>query len=115
LIGTAYSRRKFKPQVRMTVDEAVRETYPLAFRYGESESFCKEATHVFIGKDIRACGIVRQLYDIVPPIIGPNQNRLRATFHLPYVFVGRENGVRTRMKAIFKGTKLNETQLFLQT
>jgi hypothetical protein len=71
-IGTAYSRRKFEPQVRMTVDETVRETYPLGFRYGEPDSFCKEATHVFIGKDIRACGIVRQLYNIVPAIIGSN-------------------------------------------
>jgi len=93
----------------MTVDEAVRETYPPGFRYRQSDSFCKEATHVFIGKDIRASGIVRQLYNIVPAIIGSNQNRLRATFHLPYVFVGRENGIRTRMKAIFKGMKLNET------
>ena len=36
--------------VRMTVDEAVRETYSLAFRYGESESFCKVANHIFVGK-----------------------------------------------------------------
>ena len=72
LIGTAYSRRKFEPEVRMTVDEAVRETYPPGFRYRQSDSFCKEATHVFIGKDIRACGIVRQLYNVVPAIIGSN-------------------------------------------
>ena len=114
LIGAANSSRQLEPQVRMTVDEAIRDHYPAGFRYGESYGLCNQAPHVFIGKEVGADGIVRQLYNIVPAIIDPNQNRLRTTFHLPYVFVGRENSNGTRMKTTFKGTKLNETQVFLQ-
>jgi hypothetical protein len=71
-MGGAYSRRKFEPEVPITVDEAVRDEYPLGFRHGEPDSFCNEATHVFIGKEVGAYGIVRHLYHIMPAIIGSN-------------------------------------------
>jgi hypothetical protein len=113
-IWTAPSRWEFEPQIRTAVDEAIRKVDSLALSYWKSNGFGNQATQVFICKSVGALRVPRHLYNIVLAIIGLNQNRLRTALHLSNVFVGRENSIRTVLRLILKGTKLNKTQFFLQ-